>query len=1100
MNLGGIYKAGFYPYPPQALALTTQLITAPAEAPLRLLDPCAGEGAALAAVTHRLTTLGAKPEPYAVELSDTRAKAAAQVLPATNVLKADWFDVSLTTASMSLLWLNPPYDFDLTGELQPTKRLEYTFLRSSYDRLMPGGLLVYIVPRWALGIREVARLLAGHFEQHAVYAVPEYAQYQQVVLFAVRRAKALPDSGAEAVLKGYAAHMPPALDTATATYELPAVDRKKRFVCYKNTLTPAEERALAAEHGVLTTRAWQEAAPKLQSVDFIPAVPMRRGHVAMLVASGLLGTMTLGDTLARGYAVKVFHELTNAQGEVVAEDEDKKVEREQFVTKVFTFDRQGAFGVVETNAALEGFLTTHASAIAALIEARHKPLYDKPDAALWQKLGGLLLNKRLPGRTEAGLLDAQKHVALAAAKTIRVRGHANVVADMGFGKTPTALATTVALDAWPALVLCPPHLVEKWAREVADVVPGATATVITSVKDAADLAANYRPGQKTVAILSREDAKLASGWRPATNVRRIKAFDEDGLPQWHTVHTCPRCGQIVTDIDGVPLEVMPAKRIFCTAGVPGQGGRVCGEPLYQYIRYNDKATSKARWPVARYIREQLSGFFALLIADEVHQYKGKGTDQAAAFQDLVVACRGTLTLTGTIFGGKSVDLFRLLYRLSATVRHGYGFHDENHWSKRYGRLERTTKKVSSDEDGHGGNTRYYERVNEIPGVSPLIVERVLPTLIFARIADLGYALPPLTEQVVRLEMTPVQTTQYTWLDRTLLDLYHAAREGGDQGLLSVWLQNVLARPNSGFREESVVRGFGKGKARITVPVEACGAGGQFGPITLEPVLPETGWLPKEAWLASFVQAELAQGRKVLVYARQTGTRDIQPRLQATLTRLGVRTLVLPDSVDARKREAWIAANMPRMDALITNPRKVETGLDLVQFATVVFYEIEYSLTSFWQAMRRVWRLGQTQPVKVVYAIYHHTMEEAGLALMGQKFKAAAMLYGDNAASAISDEADDSGGDFLAELAARVLAKERLTTDGLTGLLGGSKTTGDPWGSFTQPSPELSWIMQFLIRAGIASNTPLTQIVPPKRLRPAYLPGPGQGRLFELQAT
>ena len=630
--------------------------------------------------------------------------------------------------------------------------------------------------------------------------------------------------------------------------------------------------------------------------------------------------------------------------------------------------------------------------------------------------------------------------------------------------------------------------------------PGATATVITSVKDAADLAANYRPGQKTVAILSREDAKLASGWRPATNVRRIKAFDEDGLPQWHTVHTCPRCGQIVTDIDGVPLEVMPAKRIFCTAGVPGQGGRVCGEPLYQYIRYNDKATSKARWPVARYIREQLSGFFALLIADEVHQYKGKGTDQAAAFQDLVVACRGTLTLTGTIFGGKSVDLFRLLYRLSATVRHGYGFHDENHWSKRYGRLERTTKKVSSDEDGHGGNTRYYERVNEIPGVSPLIVERVLPTLIFARIADLGYALPPLTEQVVRLEMTPVQTTQYTWLDRTLLDLYHAAREGGDQGLLSVWLQNVLARPNSGFREESVVRGFGKGKARITVPVEACGAGGQFGPITLEPVLPETGWLPKEAWLASFVQAELAQGRKVLVYARQTGTRDIQPRLQATLTRLGVRTLVLPDSVDARKREAWIAANMPRMDALITNPRKVETGLDLVQFATVVFYEIEYSLTSFWQAMRRVWRLGQTQPVKVVYAIYHNTMEEAGLALMGQKFKAAAMLYGDNAASAISDEADDSGGDFLAELAARVLAKERLTTDGLTGLLGGSKTTGDPWGSFTQPSPELSWIMQFLIRAGIASNTPLTQIVPPKRLRPAYLPGPGQGRLFELQAT
>jgi SAM-dependent methyltransferase len=1103
MNLGGIYKAGFYPYPPQALALTLPRITAPAGASVRLLDPCAGEGVALAAVTNHLTSLGAQPDPYAVELADARARKAAGVLPAANVLKADWFDVSLSTASMALLWLNPPYDFDLAGDLQPTKRLEYTFLRSSYDRLMPGGLLVYIVPRWTLGIREVARLLAGHFTGHAVYTVPEYAQHRQVVLFAVRRAKAQPDGVTEALLKGYVTQMPPALDTATETYELPACDLKQRFVCYKNTLTPVEERDLAAAHGVLTTPAWAETARKPQTVEFIPAVPMRRGHVAMLVASGLLGTMTLGDTLARGYAVKVFKDLTKAQGAADEEDADKKVEREQFVTKVFTFDRQGHFGVVETNEALETFLTAHATAIAALIEARHKPLYDTPEAALWQKLGTLLPTKKLPGRAVAGLLDAQKHVALAAAKTIQARGHANVVADMGFGKSGVALATAHTLDAWPALVLCPPHLVEKWVREVADVVPGATSHIITSVKDAADLAATYRPGQPVVAILSREDAKLGSGWRPATLVRQQKRVAEDGWPHWQTMHTCPRCGQIVTDADGVPLAAMPPRRLFCQGArrdpQPGdlQKRAPCNEPLYQYTRYNDKATSKARWPIARYIREQLPGFFALLVTDELHQYKGKGTDQAAAFQDLVVACRNTLTLTGTIFGGKSVDLFRLLYRLDRQVRVAYRFHDENRWSVRYGRLERTTKKYTYDAAGRSGNTRYFERVREIPGVSPLIVERVLPTLIFARIADLGYALPPLTESVVRLEMTPAQATQYNWLDRTLLELSKAAKAAGDLGLLAVWLQNVLARPNSGFREETVVRGLGgTGQKRVVVPVMAP-QDGELTPIVLPPMLPaETGWLPKEAWLAAFVQSEIAQGRKVLVYARQTGTRDIQPRLQAALQCIGVRPLALPDSVDARKREAWINANMPSLDVLITNPRKVETGLDLVQFATVVFYEIEYSLPSFWQAMRRVWRLGQTQPVKVVYAVYKGTLEEAGLALMGQKFKAAAMLYGDSAASAISDEADDNGGDFLAELAARVLAGERLSTDGLTGLLGGSASTGDAWGSYTQPSPELPWIMEFLIRAGVASNTPLAQIVPPKPRRRVYLPPPEQGRLFD----
>ena len=61
------------------------------------------------------------------------------------------------------------------------------------------------------------------------------------------------------------------------------------------------------------------------------------------------------------------------------------------------------------------------------------------------------------------------------------------------------------------------------------------------------------------------------------------------------------------------------------------------------------------------------------------------------------------------------------------------------------------------------------------------------------------------------------------------------------------------------------------------------------------------------------------------------------------------------------------------------------------------------------------------------------MESAALALMGQKMQAALLLYGDNAASAITDEAGGSG-DFTAELAARILDGEELNSDGITGLL------------------------------------------------------------------
>jgi len=43
-----------------------------------------------------------------------------------------------------------------------------------------------------------------------------------------------------------------------------------------------------------------------------------------------------------------------------------------------------------------------------------------------------------------------------------------------------------------------------------------------------------------------------------------------------------------------------------------------------------------------------------------------------------------------------------------------------------------------------------------------------------------------------------------------------------------------------------------------------------------------------------------------------------------------------------------------------NPKLIETGLDLVMFSDLVFYEVTTSLYTLWQAMRRVWRLGSTR--------------------------------------------------------------------------------------------------------------------------------------------
>lgn len=667
--------------------------------------------------------------------------------------------------------------------------------------------------------------------------------------------------------------------------------------------------------------------------------------------------------------------------------------------------------------------------MARLIQQRHRPLYDQPTPEEWQALDGLLPGKRLPGRRESGLLDAQRHVAIAASRAIRRRGHAHLVAEMSFGKSATSLAVAHLRDAWPLLILCPGHLVGKWQREVEQAIPGSRGVILDSLSDLWKLAASYQPGQRVAAILSKERAKLGPGWRHAVVHRRIVGGERtDAI-------ACPTCGAVLTDGDDLPLTVeeLGRKRRTCA----------CGEPLYQFEGYR-------RWPLADAIRRKLPGFFRLLIADEVHNFKGKSSDQGRAFHHLVGACRSTLTLTGTFFGGKSTSLFWLLYRLDGEVRREFAFHDESRWSQRYGRLEWTVRKESAQRDGvYGGVRRYVNRAKELPGIAPQIVQHVLPSAIFAKVADLGYEMAPYSEEVVRLEMTEAQHKQVSKLDDDLRRLVRQGRQNGDVGWTAVWLQNCLARPNACFRPEWVVRhrNTPAGKVRETV-------------CKLEAVSAVDELLPKETWLVDFCRTEAAQGRKVLVYLRQTGSRDIQPRMVQVLSAAGLKAQILPASLPPAKREGWIVANAPGLDVLVVNPKKIETGLDLVDFATCIFFEIEFSLYTLWQAMRRVWRLGQTQAVKVVYAVYSNTLEEAALALMGEKLKAALLLYGDNAASAITEEAGD--GDFLAELAQRVLAGEQLAATGLAGLFKpDTRTTTRTWGSPTQESVRLDALAQDL---------------------------------------
>jgi len=114
-----------------------------------------------------------------------------------------------------------------------------------------------------------------------------------------------------------------------------------------------------------------------------------------------------------------------------------------------------------------------------------------------------------------------------------------------------------------------------------------------------------------------------------------------------------------------------------------------------------------------------------------------------------------------------------------------------------------------------------------------------------------------------------------------------------------------------------------------------------------------------------------------------------------LPRHHVTSAVLHSSVDAKKREAWVDARLREgVQVLITHPKCVQTGLDLLAFPTLVFYQCEYSAYVVGQASRRDWRIGQRADVHVYHVVYANSARENAPRLVARKRRAAKLVDGD----------------------------------------------------------------------------------------------------------
>jgi hypothetical protein len=106
-----------------------------------------------------------------------------------------------------------------------------------------------------------------------------------------------------------------------------------------------------------------------------------------------------------------------------------------------------------------------------------------------------------------------------------------------------------------------------------------------------------------------------------------------------------------------------------------------------------------------------------------------------------------------------------------------------------------------------------------------------------------------------------------------------------------------------------------------------------------------------------------------------------------------------------------------VQVVVCHPKLVETGLDLLDFPTLYFYETGYSLFTLRQASRRSWRIGQEKPVRVKFLMYSGTVQDNQIRLMGKKLCSALMLEGKMSGEGLEgfEEDDDMVTSMVREL-------------------------------------------------------------------------------------
>ena len=299
-------KNGYYPTDAVTIEGILRLLKQPENPGItRIIDPCCGEGTALAEVGNYLNN----SESYGVELDEERAWHSKEILE--TVIHGDLHDCLIGQRQFSLMFFNPPYGdliadrTDYESKKQGRARLEKQFYQMTKSYLQFGGIGIIIIPYYTLD-KHLSTWIASHYCDVQVFK-GAVDTYKQIVIIGKRQRADSSDVTLRNWLMdiGQSKTIPselPGVDSEPESYLVPAtVDLKLKFQYVKTD--PKQLLVEINKHPVL----WQGFDMHFCNTTQVKRRPLRKmtdWHMALMLAAGHINGLVTSNDGEKTYLIK----------------------------------------------------------------------------------------------------------------------------------------------------------------------------------------------------------------------------------------------------------------------------------------------------------------------------------------------------------------------------------------------------------------------------------------------------------------------------------------------------------------------------------------------------------------------------------------------------------------------------------------------------------------------------------------------------------------------------------------------------------------------------------------------------------------------------